>query len=137
MRTLYDFFHKSVRCDRHLLTVIYPSTVLFILSSCTKVYQYIMIFIWPFLPLFRPLERHNGQVFLGLPDLTIVQNPHAQCANHETHSVMQHTGYRPLCPFCCQNLGKPRFIIQFGMSLHNELILYQSQNGNLAYYQSE
>jgi hypothetical protein len=83
-----------------------------------------MIFIWPFLPLFRPLKRHNGQIFLGLPDLTIVQNPHAQCANHETHSVMQHTGYRPFCPFCCQNLGKPSFIIQFGMSLQSELLLY-------------
>lgn len=82
MRTLYDFFHRSVRCDRHLLTVIYPSTLLFILSSCTKVCQYIMIFIWPFLPLFRPLKRHNGQVFLGLPDLTIVQNPHAHSVNH-------------------------------------------------------
>jgi hypothetical protein len=26
---------------------------------------------------------HNGQVFLGLPDLTIVQNLHAHCANHK------------------------------------------------------
>jgi hypothetical protein len=46
-------------------------------------YLHIMVFIWPFLPLFSPLTRHNGQVFLGLPGLTIVQNPHAHCANHE------------------------------------------------------
>jgi len=25
----------------------------------------------------------------GLPDLTIVQNPHAHCANHENHNVIE------------------------------------------------
>jgi hypothetical protein len=36
-----------------------------------------------------PLTGHNGEVFLGLP---IVQNPYAQCANHEISYVMQHAG---------------------------------------------
>lgn len=36
-----------------------------------------------------PLTGHNGEVFLGLP---IVQNPYAQCANHENSYVMQHAG---------------------------------------------
>jgi hypothetical protein len=31
--------------------------------------------------LFRPLASTNEQVFLGVPDLTIVQNPHACCKN--------------------------------------------------------
>jgi hypothetical protein len=32
------------------------------------------------------LRWHNGG---GLPDLTIVQNPHAHCANHENHNVVE------------------------------------------------
>jgi hypothetical protein len=58
------------------------------------------------------ISRDNGQVFLDLPDLTIVQNPHthsvenphahsvvnsqhsvnphAHCANHENHYIMEH-----------------------------------------------
>jgi len=59
-------------------------------------YLHIMVFICPFLPLFSPLTRHNGQVFLGLPGLTIVQNPHAHCANHEKIMLwgMLGTGHR-------------------------------------------
>jgi hypothetical protein len=67
-----------------------------------------MVFIWPFLPPFSPLTRHNGQVFLGIPDLTIVPNPHehsanphAHCANHENHYKMEYARYRPLCLFHC------------------------------------
>jgi hypothetical protein len=30
--------------------------------------MYIMVLIWPFVPLFSPLARQNGQDFLGLPD---------------------------------------------------------------------
>jgi hypothetical protein len=33
------------------------------------------------------LRWHNGVVYL--PDLTIVQNPHAHCANHENHNVLE------------------------------------------------
>jgi hypothetical protein len=65
--------------------------------------------------LFPVISRHNGQVFLRLRDLTIVQNPHthsvenphahsvvnsqhsvnphAHCANHENHYIMEHARY--------------------------------------------
>ncbi len=37
---------------------------------------------------------------MGLPDLlTLLQNTHAPCANHENHYVREHAGYKPLCPF--------------------------------------
>jgi hypothetical protein len=51
--------------------------------------------MWPFLPLYSPLSRHDGQVFLGLPDITIVQNPHANSANHEKQNAIGCAGYRP------------------------------------------
>ncbi len=35
------------------------------------------------------ITRHNWHVFLGLPHPTIVQNPHAHCANSENHSRMK------------------------------------------------
>jgi hypothetical protein len=46
-----------------------------------------MLFKWLWLPLSSPLTRHNGQVFLGPPNLTIVQNPHFNSIN-------------PQCPLC-------------------------------------
>ncbi len=45
-----------------------------------------------------PLPRHNGQAFLGLRDLTILQNAQAHCTNHENHCVMQFSAYRQFCP---------------------------------------
>jgi hypothetical protein len=33
----------------------------------------------------RETLGHNEQVFLGVLDGTIVQNPHGHCANHENH----------------------------------------------------
>ncbi len=73
-------------------------------------YLHIIVFIWPFLPFFSPLTSHNRQVFLGLPGLNIVQNPHAHCANHEKHYVMRCAWYRPLCACfaaCSEALGCP------------------------------
>ncbi len=31
--------------------------------------------------------------------MLILLNPHADCASHENRSIMEHVGYRPLCPF--------------------------------------
>ncbi len=59
-------------------------------------------------------------MFLGLPDLTIVQNPHAQdlhihcinphvlCANYKKHYVMECVGYKASvpCEVPVRNLGK-------------------------------
>lgn len=70
---------------------------------------YIMVFMWPFLPLFTPSIRHNEQVFWGLvwPNHQ-VQNPHAHsvhshvlCVDHENHYGMEYAGYRPLCLLRC------------------------------------
>jgi hypothetical protein len=33
----------------------------------------------------RETLGHNEQVFLGVLDGTVVQNPHGHCANHENH----------------------------------------------------
>jgi hypothetical protein len=60
---------------------------------------HILIFVWPFLPLLSPLTRHNEQLFSALPEVSVVQNPHAHCANHQNHYVMEHVGYRPMCSF--------------------------------------
>ncbi len=85
-----------------------------------------ILILWPFLSLFlgfclrfKPvhgtmvlLQGTNGQVFLGLPDLTIGQNPHAHCANHENPYLMGHAQYRPLCLFH-RRFGKlwpPKFL---------------------------
>ncbi len=64
-------------------------------------------FIWPFLPLFGPLTRHNGQVFLGPPDRTIVENLHSDYVDHQNHYVMKHARNMLLSPFCCpfENFG--------------------------------
>jgi hypothetical protein len=43
-----------------------------------------------------PYKGIIDKVFLlGLPDLTIVQNPHAHYANDENHYVMERAWYRP------------------------------------------
>ncbi len=60
---------------------------------------HILIFVWPFLSLLSPLTRHNEQLFSALPEVSLVQNPHAHCANHQNHYVMEHVGYRPMCSF--------------------------------------
>jgi hypothetical protein len=84
-------------------------------SVCTAHSMYITVLIRPFLPPFSPLTRHNGQAFLGLPNLIIIPNPHAHCAeficpfckphvhcvNPENYYVMKHTRYRPVSPFQC------------------------------------
>jgi hypothetical protein len=59
--------------------------------------QYIMISVWPFLPLFSPLTRLNRGVTQGLPDLTWVprpnvdkatlQSPHTHYAGPHDHSA--------------------------------------------------
>ncbi len=78
-------------------------------SVCTAHSMYITVLIQPFLPPFSPLTRHSGQVFLGLPNLIIIPNPHAHCAkficplckphvdcaNPENYYVMKHARYRP------------------------------------------
>ncbi len=60
---------------------------------------HILIFVWPFLPLLSPLTRHNEQLFSGLPEVSVVQNPHAHCANYQNHYVMERVVYRPICSF--------------------------------------
>jgi hypothetical protein len=66
-------------------------------------------FISPFLPLFRPLTRHNVQVFLGPPDQTIVENSHSDYVDYQNHYVMKHARYMLLSLFCCpfENFGSP------------------------------
>jgi hypothetical protein len=82
----------------------------------------------------RWCSRAQWQVFLGLPNLTIVQsphthhanphaycanphthcaNPHTHCANHENHYIMKHARYRRTlflfhCPF--RNIGSSRYL---------------------------
>lgn len=51
--------------------------------------------------LWSPYARYNGQVFLNLADLIILQHPHAHCTNHDTHYLMECARYRWLCPFFC------------------------------------
>jgi len=51
--------------------------------------------------LWSPYARYNGQVFLNVADLIILQHPHAHCTNHETHYLMECARYRWLCPFFC------------------------------------
>jgi len=48
---------------------------------------------------FNPLTRHNEEVFMGLPDLTIAQTPPAHSVNPENQCVMERMGSRQLCPF--------------------------------------
>jgi hypothetical protein len=66
-----------------------------------------MIFMWRFLCLFLlPLQSTNEQVFLDLPHLTIVQNPHACCKNlhvqiMKTITLWNLPGTKSLCSFCC------------------------------------
>jgi hypothetical protein len=36
------------------------------MHSRGHLFWYIMVFMWPFLPLFTPTTRHNEQVFWGL-----------------------------------------------------------------------
>jgi hypothetical protein len=58
-------------------------------------FGFIRSFIYSF-----QLQGTKERVFMGLPDLlTLVQNTHAPCANHESHYVREHAGYKPLCLF--------------------------------------
>jgi hypothetical protein len=65
-----------------------------------------MVFIWHFLPSFSsPCKVRNGQLFLGLPDLTIIQNQHAQCAKSAccgSANPHAHIVWKPLCSGACQ-----------------------------------
>ncbi len=61
-----------------------------------------MLSKWLWLPLSSPITRHNGQVFLGSPNLTMAQNPHisilwihnAHCVNHENDYIMESARYK-------------------------------------------
>jgi hypothetical protein len=88
-------------------------------------YHNIMVIVWLLLSLFCPLtRRHSGQVFLGLSDLTIIQNSHTHCAKIDMSAVQIHLAhlckkwkplcygmwqYRPLCLFhlLFRNFGSP------------------------------
>jgi hypothetical protein len=48
------------------------------------------------LGLYTTLTKPNGQVSLGLPDLTIVQDPYTPCTNCEDHYIMGCVEHKPL-----------------------------------------
>jgi hypothetical protein len=57
-------------------------------------YHNIMVIVWLLLSLFCPLtRRHSGQVFLGLSDLTIIQNSHTHCAKIDMSAVQIHLAH--------------------------------------------
>jgi len=58
------------------------------------------ITLWDVLSTSHCSVKPNGQdFFLGLPDLTIVQDPYTPCTNCEDHYLMGCVKYKPLCLF--------------------------------------
>jgi hypothetical protein len=47
-----------------------------------------------------------------LHDITIIQNPHAHCVNHEVHYIMESVRYKLLCSFhgLFNLFGSPKFL---------------------------
>jgi hypothetical protein len=48
----------------------------------------------------------------NLHDITIVQNPHIYCANHQVHYIMENVRYKLLCSFhrLFNFFGSPQFL---------------------------